>query len=241
MGGAISWGGSGGVTIQIAGGLVISGNITSTGTDVPVSLFSTSATADNTVTGTVTTSGAFVASGGLVNIGNGTSGSVTAQAVSLDTTTVGLGNDVLSLGTVTVAGPVTTTAGSFVAGGTVSFIDNQNGAITTTGGGVTINNTARTIAFGEPVITNGGAFIINGDPTSSTFTNAGSGTITTGGGAVEITCGEACGVEARSTRAAAISPSPPRHLKVPPRSPTAASRAVKSFPSLPPTTPTPTP
>jgi filamentous hemagglutinin family protein len=196
LGGAISWGGSGGVTIQSAGGLVISGNITSTGTDVPVSLFSTSATADNTVTGTVTTSGAFVASGGLVNIGNGTSGSVTAQAVSLDTTTVGLGNDVLSLGTVTVAGPVTTTAGSFVAGGTVSFIDNQNGAITTTGGGVTINNTGATIAFGEPVITNGGAFIINGDPTSSTFTNAGSGTITTGGGAVEITCGEACGVEA---------------------------------------------
>ena len=74
--------------------------------------FSTSATADNTVTGTVTTFGAFVASGGLVKIGNGTSGWVTAQAVSLDTTTVGLGNDVLSLGTVTVAGPVTTMVGS---------------------------------------------------------------------------------------------------------------------------------
>ncbi len=183
MGGPITWAGTDGVTLQSATFLTMSGSISSAGSGtVPVSLLTSSSTADNSITGAVNASGPFLANGGLVILA--TTGSVTAQSVGLNTTTTG---------TVTVSGPVTTTAGAFTAGGTTSFISNGTGDITTTGGGVTITNSGALITLGEPIVTNGGAFsMTNG----GSFSTSGNGTISTGGGNVTLTCSEDCSVSA---------------------------------------------
>jgi hypothetical protein len=179
-----------GRTILIAsgGGITIGANGSITGSGaVPVTMYSTSASAGITLTGTVTTGGDFVASGGNFTITDPTvtpaPASLTAGTITINnTSTVAVGGSTLTLtpGTVAFAGPVVS-SGTIAIGGITSFIENQQSSITSAGN-ITINNTG-IIAIGEPVNTHGGDFIeVNG----STFTTSFDGTITTDGGNVSL-------------------------------------------------------
>jgi filamentous hemagglutinin family protein len=158
--GAITWAGTAGVTIAGGNNVITTaaGAITSTGAAaMPVSLSTTSALAILTIGGSVDTSGAFTANGGVFTL-NATGGLI-AQSVSIDLATS-------APGTVTIDEPVVTTNGAFQADGT-GFDSNAPGTISTSGGGVTLApSTGITIA--AAITTGGGAFTATGQSFTST-------------------------------------------------------------------------
>jgi filamentous hemagglutinin family protein len=173
------------VTIQGGGNITISstGGITATST---VGLYTTGASSAITVTGAVSTTGAFIADGGDFTVSAPAAVTapaseptiLTAQTVDINTSTLTPDALMVTLGTISIAGPVVTNGGDFDAGGTVDFISNQFGSITTNGGNVNITNPGL-IAVGQPVNTGGGNFTSVDGNSFGTATN---GTLTTGGG-----------------------------------------------------------
>ena len=177
------------VTLEGNGDISITGTgkILATST---VSLYTTqSAGGTITLTGAVSTTGPFIASGG--NFTVSAPAAVVAPAtepIILTATTISIETltttpDMLTLvpGTVEIAGPVVG-HGDFTAGGTVSFISNQFGTIATNGGNFTITNPGL-IAVGQAVTTTGGNFT---STLGNSFGNATNGTITTSGGNVTL-------------------------------------------------------
>ncbi len=174
------------MTLEGGGNVTIATNgaIDATGA---VSLYTTGSGSSITITGIVTTAGAFIADGGNVTISAPSATIpptpepviVTASTVNINTATLTPDSKPVTLGTVTISGPVVT-HGVFNAGGTVSFISNQFGTITTNGGAVNISNTGL-IGVGAAVATTGGNFT---STAGTGFSNSSTGSITTTGGNV---------------------------------------------------------
>ncbi|MGD0767308.1 MAG: filamentous hemagglutinin N-terminal domain-containing protein [Tepidisphaeraceae bacterium] len=198
--GPISWAGGAGagrsVLLEGAGSVDItsSGSITATDTlALPVSLYSTGTSAAVTVSGIVNTTGDFVSAGGSFTITD-PSGSpaptvLTAATVTINTATVTPDDMTLNNGTVFISGPVVT-HGAFLAGGTVEFLDNEGGSVTTNGGAYTITNVGL-VTIGQPITTGGGNF---SSVDGSGFTTGTFGSITTAGGSVTIATNTADGI-----------------------------------------------
>ena len=188
IGEPISFAGAAGRSVLIESGGSVSitstGSINATGA---VTLYAIGTGTSITIGGAVTTTGAFIADGGNVTVSPPT-GTVTpsptmlsALSVSLDTATMTMDGKTVSMGTVYIEGPVVTN-GNFSAGGTINFLSNQDGTITTNGGSITITNPGL-VAFGQPVVTDGGSLT---STLGESFSTSTSGTITTGGGNVTI-------------------------------------------------------
>jgi filamentous hemagglutinin family protein len=186
--GAITWTGAANRAVVIEGAADVDlepgGSISSTGASpLNVSMYTTGVSNNVLISGTVNISGAFVASGGSFVVSNGTD-SLTAQSISLNNATKNFDNVTVTPASVEISGPITTTGGGLIVGGTTLFYDN-NGTLSTTGGGVQILNTGATISLGVPVSISGGDLIISG---GGTFTSSGDAntTIDTNGGNVSI-------------------------------------------------------
>jgi filamentous hemagglutinin family protein len=157
-----------------------------------VSIFATGANSSITLDGPVVTTGDLVIDGGtFTTIASTTSTQTTAflggRSISINNTATGVvSGHTLTLGSVTITMPAVSTGtsatGGINIGGTLSFIDNQDGALTTMGGAINLTNTGL-VALGQPAVTHGGAFTAN----TGSFTSATAGSITTAGGNVSIT------------------------------------------------------
>jgi hypothetical protein len=178
---AITWtGGTGRSVVIEGGGDVTIGGIASAGpAALPVSIFTTGAGNTVSISGPVSTTGAFVSSGGTFSVAS--TGSVAAQTAAINIATAANNSKPVTPGAVSIAGPVTTNAGVFTAGGT-SFTSSGTGSITTNGGDVDLL-TAGDVTVGAAINTGGGDFNAAND---SAFTSSPGGTITTVGGAVTI-------------------------------------------------------
>jgi filamentous hemagglutinin family protein len=174
------------VTLEGGGNVSIATNgaIDATGA---VSLYTTGSASSITITGPVTTNGAFIADGGSVTITAPAATIaptpepviVSASTVNINTATLTPDGKTMTLNSVFIEGPVVT-HGDFDAGGTTSLVSNEFGTITTNGGAVNITNTGL-IGIGEPITTAGGNFTATA---GTGFSNSASGSITTGGGNV---------------------------------------------------------
>jgi len=200
--GALSWTAGAGRSVVIEGGgnvtIDTGGSITGGGA-LPISLYTTGLPTQTTVNGVivtynnvklfglVNTTGPFVSAGGNFNIPQPSTKTavtiLTASAVTLDTATV-TPDTTLALNnqSVFISGPVVSTGGAVIIGGTIEFTDNESGTITTNGGAFTITDTG-VVSIGQPITTGGGNFSA---VDCSEFGNAGLGSITTGGGSVTI-------------------------------------------------------
>jgi hypothetical protein len=206
--GALSWtAGTGGRSVVIEGGgdvtIDTGGSITATNDGaLPISLYTTGTLAaagvtgynNVTVIGTVNTTGPFVSAGGNFTIrqpsGTPAPTILTASTVTINTATATPDAIALQNGFVFIEGPVVISS-AFTAGGSVEFVANESGAITTNGGAFTITNTGSQI-IGQPINTGGGNFSATG---GNSFTNSGAGTITTNTGSVTIATTSATGID----------------------------------------------
>lgn len=187
--GAITWTGTGGVTISGIDQVTTTplGTITSAGSALmPVSVFTTFVdgslgTTGVTIGGGVTTLGAFTASGGNFILAANVALSAGSVSLNMPSTT-----PATTPNTVAIGGPIVasiTGAGGFIdVGGAVLVTDNTTGTLTSNGGPVTFSNSGL-IAMGNAIVTGGGAFTVT---SADNFTASGA-PITTSGGNITIT------------------------------------------------------
>lgn len=190
--GPIAWAGAAGSKILIEGGagitLMPAGRISTVGV-IPIEIDTVGPGGSViSIESAVTTTSSFTADGGSFDLGP--TGSITAVLVSLNTTPRTVASNLaVTLGSVTLSGPVVTTYGNFASGGT-AFTSNGGGTIATHTGNVSIQSTGP-ISVGATVTTNGGAFVADGTSfgNSAAISDGGVNDVTAPGFSVTTTQG----------------------------------------------------